>query len=559
MKSKLKVLFIAIISLLFVPMQINAMQIYVKTLTDKHITLEVEPTDRIEDVKSKVEDKSDIPTEAMILTFAGKNLEDGNTLQDYSIQKDNTLHLTVKDIHKKYSLGETIYFNPFTAKLCTKGEENCLEWNVLVEDTNYKDTLILISKDSLGSSLVGEKSTELKTYCLVRGIETNISKEECNEKIEKESYNDIEWVEIEMYNNYNNFLKYIKEKTNLWSDKLIINKVYDDVDFNGLKARFLTIDEYRNILMNYENNKESYSFLTSDITLGRFKGKKIITTLRDDYYYKNLHLYKENENSEVHAETWTANLQEEKRDFYPIIELNKTYIEEYSIAIEETTNGTIDVIDKSLVGENITINITPNKGYKLEKVEVLDKDNNNVDLTDNTFIMPKSDVTIKATFKPLEYTFITEDNQIYNGNDLVFKTNGDYSLFDKVYINDKELDKNNYTSKEGSTIITLLKEYLNTLEPGTYNMKITYTTGVSTTSAFIINEKEETSIEEKDAEQKDNTKETDTKDVTNDNVTENPKTIDNILTYIILIIISSIGIIVSKTLLNKNIKSSVKM
>ena len=232
----------------------------------------------------------------------------------------------------------------------------------------------------------------------------------------------------------------------------------------------------------------------------------------------------------------------------------------FTITVEEVTGATVDPDGTVTVsyGDNKDFTITANTGYKLVKVLVNDVEKT---LDGNTLKLKNitSNMKIKVVVEKIEYKVIEGAEQTYTitkDTEARFRIDADYSLFNnKVYVDNVLVDSSNYTSKSGSTIIVLNKDYVDTLAVGEHTLKVAFTDGGEAETTFTIARKAEDNNNNEDNNENNNENNTPSKPENKEEMKDkdngsNPKTGDNIILYVAMASISIIGlgaiIIVSK-------------
>ena len=223
----------------------------------------------------------------------------------------------------------------------------------------------------------------------------------------------------------------------------------------------------------------------------------------------------------------------------------------FTITVEEVTGATVNPDGTVTVGygDNKDFIITANIGYKLVKVLVNDVekalDGNTLKLKNIT-----SNMKIKVVVEKIEYKVIEGAEQTYTikeDAEARFRIDADYSLFNnKVYVDNVLVDSSNYTSKSGSTIIVLNKDYVDTLAVGEHTLKVAFADGGEAETTFTIAKK----AENNNNNENNTPSKPEDKEEMKDNGS-NPKTGDNIMLYVAIASMSIIGLVATTIVAKK--------
>ena len=223
----------------------------------------------------------------------------------------------------------------------------------------------------------------------------------------------------------------------------------------------------------------------------------------------------------------------------------------FTITVEEVTGATVNPDGTVTVGygDNKDFTITANTGYKLVKVLVNDVekalDGNTLKLKNIT-----SNMKIKVVVEKIEYKVIEGAEQTYTikeDTEARFRIDADYNLFNnKVYVDNVLVDSSNYTSKSGSTIIVLNKDYVDTLAVGEHTLKVAFADGGEAETTFTIAKK----AENNNNNENNTPSKPEDKEEMKDNGS-NPKTGDNIMLYVAIASMSIIGLVATTIVVKK--------
>ena len=223
----------------------------------------------------------------------------------------------------------------------------------------------------------------------------------------------------------------------------------------------------------------------------------------------------------------------------------------FTITVEEVTGATVNPDGTVTVGygDDKDFTITANTGYKLVKVLVNDVEKT---LDGNTLKLKNitSNMKIKVVVEKIEYKVIEGAEQTYTikeDTEARFRIDADYSLFNnKVYVDNVLVDSSNYTSKSGSTIIVLNKDYVDTLAVGEHTLKVAFADGGEAETTFTIEKK----AENNNNNENNTPSKPEDKEEMKDNGS-NPKTGDNIMLYVAIASMSIIGLVATTIVAKK--------